>query len=664
MIGSKSYDSCVPLGLRACGVDKLFLEIHDASFPARFDEDTGRGTPYCDGAAQFLGQLAKLGFNGVQLGPQGLTAKDNPSPYDGTVFARNTLSLALSPLQQAGLIGDSDLETLLAGRPQGRDRVHYDFAHETQTRAIDIAFRRFCSNRAAYPAIQQQLHDFQRVQRGWLERDALYSVLFEMHGRQSWRHWNTAAGEPHPDRDLFDPAPEAEADSTRRRAELLARHKDAIARFTFGQLLLHMQHHRLRERCRELGIRIYADLQIGLADQDVWSHKGLLLTNYLMGAPPSRTNPMGQPWGFAVLDPGQYRTENGAPGPVLEFVRHRLRKVYSEYDGVRVDHPHGWVCPWVYRGDIADPFHAVQQGARLFSSPDLPNHPALRGFSYVERHQLNSEGALHADHWIEYLTEEQVDAYAEIFSCLVCPDGTSSQRHDLVCEVLSTLPLPLKRVLDRFGLGRFRVLQKVDPHNPTDVYRGEHAEPIDWIMLGNHDTPTIWQLVDEWVANRSARDRAEDLSHRLVPASTDREKWVAYHARHRGALVHALFADLLISRARNITVFFADLFGLKEQYNVPGTVNDSNWSMRVPPDYEKAYLLQLADDHALNIPYALGIALRAPGYDLVSPQVLGMLDEEAQCLRDQGRNLEQAAILDTLPATVQNGNRGSSGLSS
>jgi hypothetical protein len=301
----------------------------------------------------------------------------------------------------------------------------------------------------------------------------------------------------------------------------------------------------------------------------------------------------------------------------------------------------------VYRSDTEDPFLAVQQGARLFSSPDLPNHPDLRAFSYVERQQLNSEGALHADHWVEYLTEAQIDAYAEVFSCLVSPDGSSKQRYDLVCEVLSTLPVPLKHVLNRFGLGRFRVLQKVDPHNPTDVYRSEIAEPIDWIMLGNHDTPPIWQLVDRWVKTGTSRDRAQDLGRRLVPAHADREKWVAYHAGHRGALVHALFADLLISRARNIMVFFADLFGLTEQYNLPGTVDASNWTMRVPAEYEKAYLLRLADDHALNVPYALSIALRAPGFDLATPQVLDMVDQEARYLREQGRSLEQAPVVST-----------------
>lgn len=632
MIGSESCASCVTPGLRACGVDKLFPEIHDASFPARYEEDTGRGTPYAEGAAHFLTRLAKLGFNGIQLGPQGLTAADNPSPYDGTLFSRNPLSLALFPLLREGLLEAGELESLLAARLEGRDWVHYAFAYAAQGRAVDIAYGRFRKDRSAYPGLEQQLNGFQRTHTRWLEPDALYSVLFETHGRQSWHHWRTPTGEPHPDRDLFNPAAGSETARTARKAGLLEDHRAAVERYTFGQLLLHRQHQRLRDHCRSLGMQVYADLQIGLSDQDVWAHQGLLLPDYLM-APPSRTNPLGQPWGFAVLDPGQYRAADGSSGPVLAFVRYRLEKIYSEYDGVRVDHPHGWVCPWVYRSDIEDPFLAVQQGARLFSSPNLPDHPDLRAFSYVEEQQLDAKGALHADHWVEYLTPEQ-----QVFSRLVSPDGTTSHRYDLVCEVLSTLPLPLKQVLDRFGLGRFRVLQKVDPHNPTDVYRSERAEPIDWIMLGNHDTPPIWQLAAQWIRDGSARDRAKDLGSRLVPTHTDRERWVTDHAAHPGALVHALFAALLISRARNIMVFFADLLGLEEQYNLPGMVNDANWSMRVPPDYERAYLLRLGNDRALNLPYALSIALRAPGFELVTPQVLTMLDREAQYLRNQGHH--------------------------
>ena len=61
-----------------------------------------------------------------------------------------------------------------------------------------------------------------------------------------------------------------------------------------------------------------------------------------MGAPPSRTNPEGQPWNYPVLDPDQYATR------VRELVTLRADKSFDEYDSLRIDHPHGLICPWVY----------------------------------------------------------------------------------------------------------------------------------------------------------------------------------------------------------------------------------------------------------------------------------------------------------------------------
>src|SRR5690606_10363440 len=72
--------------------------IHDVSFPSAPGEDTGRGTPYGQGGGELIELAAALGFTGLQLGPQGEMAVDNPSPYDSASFSRNTASIALAPL--------------------------------------------------------------------------------------------------------------------------------------------------------------------------------------------------------------------------------------------------------------------------------------------------------------------------------------------------------------------------------------------------------------------------------------------------------------------------------------------------------------------------------------------------------------------------------------
>lgn len=632
-IDSANYQRCVPKGLELCGVDKLFLQIHDASFPAFADEDTRRGSPYSGGTARFLAQLRRLGFNGVQLGPQGATSIANPSPYDGTIFSRNPLSLALRPLVEQGLLEPRQLEALLAERPGKRDRVSYAFAHGIAARACSMLYSNFVRGVPSFAGVAERVAEFRRRHAHWLDRDLAYAVLFERHGQVSWRGWLDASARPHPDQRLFAGAFEVE--EPERVAPVLSSAAEVVEREALTQWLLHEQHAELRRYCRSLGLKLYADLQVGVSDQDAWAYQSLFLPNYLMGAPPSRTNPEGQPWGFRVLDPAAYLDADGDPGPAIRFVERRLRKIYTEYDGVRVDHPHGWVCPWVYRADLPDPFAAVRGGARLFASPNLPDHPELARYSIVTADQINSAVPRHADDWVTDLSPDQIDRYQRVFTRLVSPDGASRQQLDLVCEVLSTLPFPLKCVLDRFGLGRFRVLQKVRPDNPLDVYRSENAEPVDWIMLGNHDTPTIWQLAEDWVRTGESKARAGDLSLRLASAPGDPE-WIARYASDAGRLVHALFADLLISPARNIMVFFADVLGLTQQYNVPGTVNDVNWSMRVPASYGRAYVRKLANDRALSLPFALGIALRSPRVTGVHPGLIQSIDTEAERLRALG----------------------------
>src|SRR5690348_11129883 len=64
----------VRTALGLLGIDRLVLAIHDQSFPSTLDEDVGRGSPYGLGARALLELLAALGFDGVQLGPQGDTS--------------------------------------------------------------------------------------------------------------------------------------------------------------------------------------------------------------------------------------------------------------------------------------------------------------------------------------------------------------------------------------------------------------------------------------------------------------------------------------------------------------------------------------------------------------------------------------------------------------
>ena len=599
------YRQHVEAALHRLGIRVLVFALQDPSFPVLPGADTGRGSPYSAAGLRLLRFARALGFNAVQFGPQGETSRGNASPYDSTIFSRSTLSIAHDRLVDEGLLRPETLERIARQRGEGTPmRTQYTYAVTARRAALTEAAAAF-QGQASDPE-REALRRFREAHWSWLASDALYEALAETYGEEDSQRW------PHRHVGQLFGATHALAPAQ----SLLATraHAPRLDRYVCLQYFAHRQHASLRSACHRLGLTLYGDMAIGMSLRDVWRYRTLFLDGYALGAPPSRTNPCGQPWGYPVLDPKQYQDTDGRPGPIRRFVAARIDKMLDAYDGVRIDHPHGLVCPWVYRTDIPDAYTAVQTGARLFSSPDVPEHPALAHLAIAAVADLNPACARYADGWVHTLGSAQIERYALLFDEIVA----AMQRHgalldDLQVEVLSTLPYPLACVLARYGLGRYRVTQKANLDDPDDVYRAEHAEPADWVMLGNHDTPPIWQLVRNWARTGGLAAQAAYLAQRLAPQPSAVAALQQEILRRPERVALAKFADLFVSRARQVVVFFTDLFGFTEDYNVPGTVHANNWSLRLPADFERLYHERVARGAALNLPAALALALEARG---------------------------------------------------
>ncbi|MDB4946195.1 MAG: hypothetical protein JWP97_5729 [Labilithrix sp.] len=610
--------------LRALGIERLVLSIHDVSFPGRAGEDVGRGSPLSEGGRDFLRFARELGFGGVLFGPQGQTSRGNPSPYDGSVFSKSVLSVALADLTTPRfgcLLTPEEVAALAAGAPAGDSRAHYTYAFDAVHGALAVAAargaQRVADRDAAALALEAAVQAF-AARSPWLEHDATFEAFAGLHGTDDFTRW---------------PARDQSPDEARV-AEVNATFAGVRAAYVLGQYIVHAQHRFLREEVTgPLGLLLYGDLQVGLSLRDRWRRGALFLPRYRMGAPPSRTNPEGQPWGYPVFDPRQYQARFvglGAPRAPLRFAQARIEKLFAELDCVRVDHPHGLVCPWVYDGDAPDAMEAVVNGARLFETPESAEHPSLATFAIAEASQIDRSVPAYDDDRVRGLRAAQVDAYDVFFGAILDAARAAGRGPaDVLCEVLSTCPEPLAEIMDRHGLGRFRVTQKASLTNPADGYRGENAGPRDWTMLGNHDTPPLPAVIARWAAAGTIGARAAYLATRLEPAAERREAFAASLAADPGALAQAMFAELFVGPASNVLVFFADLFGEHDTYNTPGLVSEANWSMRVPRAFRDVYGERVGRRQALSIPRALAAALRAKGPEHAAAhrELLARLDE-------------------------------------
>lgn len=305
--------------LALLGVRNLVLGVHDASLPADPDGDVGHGAPGSRSSERFFRFASHLGFNGLQFGPQGLASGDAPSPYESAVFARSEASIALGALASEAwrtLLRSETLAALVAARPPGSEtRACHGAARGAVRRALGEAWQALETRRTGADArglqpLLEALSSFEREQAQWLERDLVFEAALAEHGHDDWPRWGGAA-DAALDARLFAPHAGEEAACEARRRELLARHARRVTLARFAQFVAHEQHHALRRLAAELRLRLFGDLQIGLAHRDVWSWQAFLLEGYLLGAPPSRTNPEGQAWGYRLLDPAR---ERAAPG--------------------------------------------------------------------------------------------------------------------------------------------------------------------------------------------------------------------------------------------------------------------------------------------------------------------------------------------------------------
>ncbi|HET9452434.1 MAG TPA: 4-alpha-glucanotransferase, partial [Aggregicoccus sp.] len=147
----------------------------------------------------------------------------------------------------------------------------------------------------------------------------------------------------------------------------------------------------------------------------------------------------------------------------------------------------------------------------------------------------------------------------------------------------------------------------------------------------------IWRLAQAWCKSGAAQTQARYLAERLLPEREGREDFARELSEDPGALVQAKLADLFACPAQHVMVFFADLLGLTDVYNVPGTVGAHNWSLRVAPDFAAAYRQRLAHARALDLPRALVLALRArgPAFAAAHAGLISALERQARGVSPQ-----------------------------
>lgn len=396
-----------------------------------------------------------------------------------------------------------------------------------------------------------------RAQQGEaLERFARYEAL-QAHFRKTVGAW----GWPAWPQEFHDPDALAVADFART-------HADTVAYSAWLQWLADTQLAAAAAHAQERGLALglYQDLAVGAnaGGAEVWSWQDVFAIGQdgtggaSTGAPPDELNLLGQDWGLPPFVPHRLRAVAYAP-----FIDN-LRANMKHAGALRIDHVMGLM--------------------RLFWVP--PDTPATEG-AYVH-YDFDALLGLVA-------RESQNNACLVIGEDLgTVPEGFRERLFD--AGVLSYHPLMFERYPD----GQFRL--------PADMPRQA------LVAASTHDLPTLagfWRGIDLAVRTQLMLFPSDELRQRLITERDWDRGRLLWALEREGllpdgvgknpatlpelspAVIAAIHAYLARSPAMLLVVQPEDLFGLTEQINVPGTLEDQhpNWQRKLPvpiEDWDKA----------------------------------------------------------------------------
>ncbi len=287
------------------------------------------------------------------------------------------------------------------------------------------------------------------------------------------------------------------------------------------QWLLDDQWSAARRAAATVGVRLYGDMPFMVSEHsaDVWSRRREFRLDATIGAPPDDFAPEGQDWGLPVMSWDAMADNDYA------WWRARCRRAADLFDGVRLDHVIGY-----YRV-----YQRPRDGTPHFQPADESAQVAL-GERLLSVAREASGGAL-----------------------------------DLIAEDLGSVPDFARQSLHRLDVPGFRVLRWEHDHGR---FRDPRAYPERSIATtGTHDTSS---LATWWEEELDATQRAALAALPALAGLRDGSDRLTSEAL--ATLLHGLYAA-----ASRLTILpFMDAYGGHERVNVPGTVQDANWTYRVP----------------------------------------------------------------------------------
>jgi 4-alpha-glucanotransferase len=301
-------------------------------------------------------------------------------------------------------------------------------------------------------------------------------------------------------------------------------HQDELLYVAWQQWQLDEQWRRARAHANARGVELMGDLPFVVAGDsaDVWKDRHLFKPGMRVGVPPDALCADGQDWGLPLYDWAALAKTDFA------WMHQRAARSGRLFGLYRVDHVIGMYRTF-YRAD----------------------HGKSSGFSPTDE-------------------DDQIQLGETLLSIM-------GAYGEVIAEDLGLLPEFLRPSLSRLRIPGYLVM-RWEKHDQWRDGRNQsfYRDPAGWpassvATSGTHDTETQAAWYDQL-----SPDQRRDLFK--IEGLADLDPHRPFHDEARDRLLGVLYR----SPSALCLLPFQDLLGHREQVNVPGTVNDGNWTYRMP----------------------------------------------------------------------------------
>lgn len=504
-------------------------------------------------------------FGVLQLLPINETGNDN-SPYNAiSSVALEPTTIEITPEALPDLSAEDlaataariDLKALRSGA------VSYPKVKALKWKLLGKAFENFSARSLRRNDRRARaFRAFVKEQAAWLESYALFRVLIDENGgSECWDAW--------PDvHRSYD-------DALAWLAGLKAGKRRGVEQWlrlvSYVQWIAWEQWKSVKDYAAQKGVALMGDIPFGVSyySADVWALPEVFDHHWCGGAPPERileadafTTKWGQNWGVPLYHYETLRKQD------FGWWRQRVRKVREIFHVFRIDHVLGFFriygFPW--RPQLnAEFLPLTEDEARARTGGALPH--------FVE----------HDDDTPEHKAANQAQG-EELLKVLLHECGDFR----LIGEDLGAVPDYVRPCLQSLKIAGFKVPQWEELPDGTMI-DGKKYERLSVATYATHDHEPLRAMWENWMSKIEAaehggketwpaRDKAWHEVRRIASwAGIQVPKIMPFSDQIHERLLLALFS----TNSWMVICMITDIFATSQRFNVPGAVNESNWTQRL-----------------------------------------------------------------------------------